>query len=224
MLAPILRIFKGLFFLFLIPLTCAAFMEALGFIKSHWKAALEGWFGIGFATYAVGYILFLRGKIDLFETFEHEMAHSIAALLSFKNINIFAVHSSGAGLVELKSKVNGFIAIAPYFLPIFVIPFLVVRPLVSAEVREYVDFFAGLTFCFFCIRFLKEFRAYQTDLDVLGFHLSAALIIFLNTIVWVVVLSLVAGTPEEIWAFMLQTWESTKTLLLFIIGKFTPSG
>lgn len=165
-----------------VPFIFAFVVELFAFLSAHAVALLVNWMTYGFILYVLLYVFLLRHKIEFLEIFEHELAHTLTAFLFFKNINLFAVSTERGGVIRSPDGFNWFITLAPYFLPVFTIPFLIIKPFMTAPVHQTVDFFLGVTLAFHFAGLGKEFRHWQPDIRRTGWGFATAVVIFLNTV------------------------------------------
>jgi hypothetical protein len=176
----------------LVPLILASVIEAFSFLAANFAPLLLNWLTYGFILYLILYVFFLHNKIVFFEIFEHELGHALVALLFFRKIDIFFA-TSYRGLVYCPEGVSLPIALAPYFLPVFTLPLLLIKPFVNASVYQTVDFFLGLTLAFHFAALFKEFSPRQPDIYRTGTSLSLFAIIPLNAFFTVLTISFAVG-------------------------------
>jgi len=147
-------------------------------------------FLIGFGGYALAYLLgwmrFRRAYV-----FAHESTHAFAAWIGGGKVFRFVVHAD-RGHVDL-SRVNAFIALAPYWVPLYALLLIIgyrafLWPAPSPHWRT--AFEAGLGGClaFHCCHTAQSLSMQQSDLDYAGWTLSLSLIALLNGLVLLVLL------------------------------------
>ena len=78
---------------------------------------------------------FILLRIDGLDTFEHELAHALVALLFLRQITRFVSTRSSGGYVQHSGGFGGelgnhMIGLAPYYLPTFTIASVLFRPIV----------------------------------------------------------------------------------------------
>jgi len=93
-------------------------------------------------------LLVLR-KFQAFVTFEHELAHAVAAILCFRRVRRFTVTRASGGYVEHSGGFGGrlfddFIGLAPYAFPTFSLLTVLLRPLVKPQWLPWYDLLVGL--------------------------------------------------------------------------------
>jgi hypothetical protein len=117
-------------------------------------------------------------------------------------------------------------ALAPYYLPLFTIPFLILKPFVYPEWRGLVDFFIGFTLCFHYVAFLKDFRLKQSDITKTGILFSFAITVFLNVVILVVILCVVINCYSCILdyfkASIVGAVDAYKAALEWVLTEFVP--
>lgn len=186
------RVFESIILILLVPLILASVIEAFTFVLANIVPLALNWVTYGFLLYLVLYVFFLQSKMDFFEIFEHELAHTLVALLFFKNVFYFAASNSEGRVHHLGSS-NWFIALAPYFLPVFTVPVLIIKPFVTASIHQTVDFFLGLTLAFHFAALFKEFSPRQPDIGKTGVSYALSAIIPLNAFFTVLTISFAVG-------------------------------
>lgn len=109
----------------------------------------------------------LKNKSCFFETFSHELTHTIVALFFGRKIHSFHVEDSGAGMIFSSGKSYSHIpvALSPYCLPIFTYLFLGLRCIVEYDSLWICDFFIGLSLYFHYHCFKSQIGNYQTDIN-----------------------------------------------------------
>ena len=81
-------------------------------------------FGWGLAASLLLSYLFV-GSNGFIGVLKHELAHAVAAVLTFNRPVGLHVNTDGSGLHEYRGRANWFIHLAPYFLPLLTLPLLV---------------------------------------------------------------------------------------------------
>jgi len=171
------------------------------------------WFSIGIVIYIIiRRLSFLRKNAKWFETWTHELIHTIVGLLFLQKIHSFRA-GDGAGEIYHSGHFsrNIFISLAPYCLPIYTYIFCILRLLSASKSLWIFDLMIGLTLAFHVVCFLKQTRSYQTDIREFGLITSyfyiASFQLFNATIV---LLTIKVG----IWnAFIYQTTHFWKIII-----------
>ncbi len=151
--------------------------------------------------------------------FGHELTHALCALCCGAKIQSFKVGRRG-GEVRL-SKSNTFIALAPYFLPLYALLWslflILIRWWFGAS-----DWFGpllyaglGIAYSFHVTLTVVILRIRQPDLVGEGFFFSGTLIWFGNAIVLLVALPLLTGSSGVAEAIRLAAWRSLDVFRFF---------
>lgn len=83
--------------------------------------------------------------------------------------------------------------LAPYYLPLITLPFLVLRPITPEAIRRIVDLLIGATYAFHLVTGIKDANWKQPDLKSMG-RVFSTIVILLFQVIWlVIVLSVVSG-------------------------------
>lgn len=190
------------------PLIYAFVYEAYLAVMANYDPISLRHFIFGFITYLFIYLILAGRRMQFFEVFEHELGHTLAGLAFSKNIEAFAA-SPVAGFV-ISDGMNAIVRLAPYFLPVFAIPLLIVRPFVSPPAAEVINFLIGLTLAFHYVSLIRwEFRPKQPDLEDMGWWFSIGVTLLMNAIVLIVILSVVLENYSMLVEYLQNTWTTT---------------
>jgi hypothetical protein len=178
-----------------------AFYEV--FANRPWPAARVWPFLLGFASFAVFWLVFKRFLQPLC-TFEHELTHLIVGLLFFKRPKSFSVTLSRGGSVELYGGQNFLVTLAPYFLPTVCYLLLPVAWFVPKETLPLFFGILGGSAAFHLLSGWQEFHFGQSDLHEAGLVFSLLFLPVANLIFFGAVLSLIIGGNEKFFSFWKQ--------------------
>ncbi|MEK6794646.1 MAG: hypothetical protein AABZ39_07715 [Spirochaetota bacterium] len=125
--------------------------------------------------------------------FGHELTHALAVLISGGKVTSFKVRSSGGMVTATES--NSFIALAPYFLPVYTVIIVAVYNLIDifipmAGMRTLYYFLLGVSYGFHIGCTAAYTRSYQPDLRDEGIVFSTVMIVLANLIVLTLVMKL----------------------------------
>ena len=196
----------GLFLLPLCYILTAAFFSALvdAFTsqvagRPHFWATPEFWFfGLGFVCWLI--IYFGLPKWLTVYVFGHELTHALMVKIMGGRVSEFSVTRDGGYIVS--SKINTWIALAPYFIPIYSVFVIIVYGIVSAfyDLQPHAELatgilygLVGLTWGFHVSFTLSMIPRGQTDLAYGGTFFSLTVIYLMNLLV--LSLLLVLATP-----------------------------
>ncbi len=168
--------------------------------KSNFSSNRLIFFGIGFATFALFWLVFSK-FLEVFCTFEHELTHLIVGLLFFKRPKSFKVTFTKGGHVELYGGKNFLVTLAPYFLPTvcyLILPFAWILPTDSLPI-----FFVmlGAAASFHLFSGWQEFHFGQSDLHDAGITFSVLFLPVANLIFFGAILTLVISGSEGFFVF-----------------------
>ncbi len=189
------RFVKFLIALALLPLVAA---EVLTFIDLAYAAVpagqwREGWFvslGAGFVLWL--FIFFLLPRTMWLYVLGHEFTHALAAMLAGGKVHAFKVTSKGGHVVT--DRVNWWIALSPYFVPIYALIWIGLWLTVNfyyplKEWQPVLFFGIGLFWSFHFTFTLSMMHFGQTDLSREGYVFSGVVIVFINLALFLLVLS-----------------------------------
>lgn len=174
-------------------------------------------FWIGTVSYFVFQIIFFR-PIKTY-IFGHELTHTLAGILSGARLKSFKVSSSGGSVVL--TKTNVWIALAPYFLPIYTIAVIGIYWLGNLfwQIDRYYPYFifaAGFSLSFhFCLTYFALYQG-QSDLKQFGIFFSIVIILIINCIMLAGLLKFIF--PEQVFlgSFFGSAVEKTETIFAFL--------
>ncbi|MDO8730497.1 MAG: hypothetical protein Q7J69_04880 [Candidatus Omnitrophota bacterium] len=142
--------------------------------------------------------------------FGHELTHATAAWMSGGQVKGFKAGKTQGSVVT--NKVTGFIALAPYMIPVYSILAALAYGIAGFfwDVRPTVSWFLfglGASLAFHLVFTVEALKQKQTDLDVLGPILSVGLIYWANITCVLGVLSLVV-TEVHFGAYLAGGWHA----------------
>jgi hypothetical protein len=183
-LLPVCYVLTAAFFSALID---ALTTQAPG--RPHFWMTPEFWFfGLGLAVWLIAFFGLPR-PLWLY-VFGHELTHALAVQLTGGKVSAFEVSSRGGHIIS--SKINTWIALSPYFIPIYSVIVIGVYGAVSLAVdlqphRELATGllygFLGLTWGFHATFTLSMIPKGQTDLAYGGTFFSLVVIYLMNLVV-----------------------------------------
>lgn len=178
-----------------------AFYEVL--TKQQWQIARVLPFAIGFAGFALFWVIFKR-FLQVVCTFEHELTHLIVGLLFFKMPKSFNVTFTQGGYVEMYGGKNFLVTLAPYFLP--TVCYLIL-PLAWFLPKESLPVFFGIlgvSVSFHLFSGWQESHLGQSDLQEAGLAFSFLFLPVANLIFFGAILALVIGGNDKFFSFWKQ--------------------
>jgi hypothetical protein len=177
------------------------------------------WFGAGFVSYFVLRLIpFVKKNGELFQTFTHELTHTIVAVMFFRKIHSFHAEER-SGVMEHSGGRFGdiFISLAPYCLPVFSYAFLLLRIIGAWRELMWFDIFIGITVAFHGTCFSKQTGNYQTDIERYGYLKSYLFIV----VCWlfhatIILLSIRKGIVNSVCYLFQHYWSDIVMSLKYI--------
>ncbi|MCX7713102.1 MAG: hypothetical protein N2035_05480 [Chthoniobacterales bacterium] len=185
------RYVKFIIALFLLPVAWSltqAFFGAFAWVaieKNFWLTEEFWFFGLGALLWLILFFVF-PGLVIVY-VFGHELCHAVAVLLSGGRVQQF--HFARSGGYVISDRINTWIALAPYFIPIYsiivILTYLLAAQFYESKVLYYV-FLGTLGFtCSFHISYtLWVIPKGQTDIFYGGTFFSLVLIYIVNLIIF----------------------------------------
>jgi len=159
----------------------------------QWRAAWFVSFGAGFISWVLIFI-FLPRTMWLY-VLGHEFTHALAAMISGGKVSAFKVTSKGGHIMT--DRVNWWIALSPYFVPIYALIWIGLWLTVDfyyplREWQPILYFGLGLFWSFHLTFTFSMMHLRQTDLSGEGYIFSGVIILLMNLLAVLVLLSVLA--------------------------------
>lgn len=130
------------------------------------------WVGAGIAIYAVVYNILpqrsaLRNNLLWFETFTHELTHTVVAIMLLREVHSFHAEKS-SGVITSSGRIDWLrpvVSLAPYCLPIYTYPLLALRSMMDFHGLWIFDIIIGMTIAFHIVNFWKDTSPRQPDIN-----------------------------------------------------------
>jgi hypothetical protein len=220
----IIRLIRNITALALLPLIAGAgyaLINTFTAFNAHAHATTIMPFWLGVLVYAVVHVSF--NKPMRMYVFGHELTHAIAGVLMGAQIKKFQVGQE-SGYVKM-SKVSIWIALAPYFVPIYsclaILAYIALGYFTdNHKYHSYFLFVLGLTISFHCALTYYIIRVGQSDLKIYGVFFSCVLIVLINIIVFDVLFSFTIFERQD-WLFLI---ERTVASIEFFYGYLWTKG
>lgn len=205
--------------LLLLPLAAALvwnfFLLVVGLGKSVSTSVVPFWVGLG------GYFIFQTVFTRPVRTyvFGHELTHAIVGLLSGARLKSFKVSASGGSVVL--TKTNVWIALAPYFIPIYTLILIALywgagRFWALGPYHSYFLFAAGFSLSFHFGLTHFALAQGQSDLKRYGVFFSGVLIVLINCLAVAMLLKLLFPADVNLKGYALESWHNTTETLCSI--------
>ena len=197
------KLLRLLILIVLAPFLYALAYEAYLFLVSNVRDYLVTGFTAGFAAYLLLYVPVFGHMVLFIEHFAHEMAHAIVAFVSLSTVRRLIVNpipgpNEEGSSVTTTSGSNCLTSLAPYYLPVFVLPLLIVKLVVVPRFHGVMNVLIGVATGFYYARLLREFRLSQTDIQKAGLIASLCLTAVLNAVFLVIILCAVLDRYSSI--------------------------
>ena len=109
---------------------------------------------------------FLKENLRWFETFTHELTHTLVAILFLRRIHSFeASNDSGQIMTSGNKRTLVFVDLAPYCLPIYTYILLAFRAICYPPFLWCIDIILGVSIAFHINTFKNQTGNYQTDIN-----------------------------------------------------------
>ena len=215
-----LRFFKFLVAVALLPLLAGEIWTLIHLARL--TAPAGRWHEIWFGSLAAGFVAWLVIFVLLPRTMwlyvlGHEFTHALAAMLAGGKVTAFHVSSKGGHV--LTDKVNWWIALSPYFVPIYALIWMALWVTVDfyhplRDWQPWLYFGIGLFWAFHLTFTVSMAHRRQTDLTGQGLVFSFVIILLFNLLMFLLLLSLMtheglAGAVRELADLTGQSYVAT---------------
>ncbi len=177
-------------------------------------------FWAGFAAYFIFQVLFFK-PIRTY-IFGHELTHAIAGILSGAKLKSFKVSASGGSVVLTKTSI--WIALAPYFVPLY--PGLVIAAYWIASLFWQVHFFypyflflVGFSLAFHLGLTFYALSQEQSDIRQFGTLLSAEVILIINCLALSLIFRILFPGCFSFRELLAGIFSKTAVIIAFAAGK-----
>lgn len=90
-------------------------------------------------------------------------------------------HATSGMMIKLFRRLL-LLVLTPYYLPLFTLPLLLLRPIAPQSIQQDVDVLIGVTYAFHLLTSIKDFGWKQTDIKSMGRIFSTGAIILFQTV------------------------------------------
>lgn len=173
-----------------------------------------------FAAGAIGWAavhLWLRRRMQFFETIEHEHTHLLFALLFFKRPKSIRADESTGGAVEVYGH-NFMIALAPYFFPTVSAALVLIGWFVHPRYQNHLVILLGASFAYHLISTWTETGPHQPDLRREGLLFSAVAIALLSVILYGAVLAYAVTGKRGFQRYWSAGWSQSRTAVVWLVS------
>ena len=192
------------------PFFVAFVYQALVLLIENAGFFLTSFVTYGFLAYLVVYLIVSRSAMTFLEVLEHEFLHAVAALLSFRQVGELKASPVGGETAVLPPGTHVGVTLAPYCLPIFLLPLLALCFVIPPPVKNVIDFLIGVVLAFHLVALFRlELRPSQPDLQSVGYLFSLGVIGTMNAALLVVVYGVVSGEYASILDYLSLAYERT---------------
>lgn len=217
-----MKILRNIIALLLIPAVAALgyglFDLLVTMAKNITVNSLPFWLGAG--VYFLFQFIFLKPLKTY--VFGHELTHALAGVLSGARIKKFNVSETGGSVVM--TKTNLWIALSPYFVPMYTVIALCLYGIASRfwPVAPYYDWFlfaVGFTLSFHFALTHYALLQGQKDLESFGVFFSTVFILLVNGVVVAAILKLLFPQDVALGEWFMDVFHRTALLYQWTVQK-----
>ncbi len=204
----------------LVPAMAGSTVLARHLLRFDLRDPAQAAFVVGAGVYLVMHLLLW--KPIFMHVMGHELTHAFWAVLLGGRIKSLQISQAG-GQVTL-SKSNFFIALAPYFFPLYTFLLLPIYFISIPKYQPVLAFLIGFTLAFHVALTLHSLRDRQSDLREVGLFFSLIFVYSMNLCVLVVVVAVVAAPVITPAVFIRETWISLAQIAAWATEWLSASG
>jgi len=163
----------------------------------------------------VGYIV-IHGHT---KAFIHELKHLIVAILAGNRVKDFHFRNNAGHLkyqfTETTKKFNALIALAPYFLPLFTIPTLILMGFLWNLEHNYQIILLAMAFGFDFFANIRDISPAQTDISTIrgGYFVGLVFIIVINFVLFSLLLTWCLQGISGLFGLLYFAWSNLISLV-----------
>ncbi len=174
------------------------------------------YFGMGFTSYFILWVIILRKKEAFWSIVEHELTHALVGFMFRKRVQALNARRNSGGSVRIEGG-NLLIALAPYFLPLPAVLVALFLPILKAQFLPYLNTAVGFLYGSHMFPLFKEFHFDQPDIRNSGIILATILTITGNIFFLGIILATLNGNLSDLKAFLLQTFWASMAIFNMIV-------
>jgi len=165
-------------------------------------------FLLGIVIYAVTWAMLFRkpGFGSMLSTLEHEITHSVFALLTLHPVTSLKTSWNKGGHMTFRGEGNWLIFIAPYFFPTLSVVVMLVTLGLDPEALGWASGALGATVSYHATSTWRETHRQQTDLQMVGFPFAACFLPTANVVSFGLILSMARGGGAASSEFLSTLW------------------
>lgn len=215
------RLFNLALLVLLGPFLVTFAYEGIRFVLAVFTLEAMQWFLLGAAGSVVIYPLLLGNSLGFVEQLLHELEHAaLAFVFTFRFPTRMEIDPDEGSEVRAPAGGGCLTTLAPYYLPLLTLPFLLIKAgadwaFSSAEtgfastLASVLEILIGVTLTFHITNTIIEMTRDQRDFKEVGWISSFAGILFMNLMVLVVTVAVVTGSYEALWAYVKEAAGAT---------------
>jgi hypothetical protein len=179
-------------------------------------------FLLGCMGYLLGWWFFFRrpGWGSWFSTLEHEITHSLVALLTFHPVTGIRTSWRQGGHMTYLGKGNWLISIAPYFIPTLSLLFILLIELTPLSGQTWIMSALGASIAYHITSTWIETHSHQSDLQKVGWIFSGMFLPTANILIYGAILGYIAGGYELTGRYLNETVSHCASLWTHLFGLF----
>jgi hypothetical protein len=202
------KFLKFLIALVLVPFVFAEGWTLFDLLRKGHEHFVEPWFVSLAAGFGVWFLIFiLLPRTMWLYVLGHEFTHALAVMLAGGKVSAFKVTSQGGHIMT--DKVSWWIALSPYFVPIYALIWIALWITVDCYYplrawQPVLYFGLGFFWCFHITFTVSMLHPRQTDLTGEGIIFSGVIIALMNLIIFLILFTILTHDLAGSWHLFMQ--------------------
>ena len=193
--------------------SCSHLWQVMGYIYEHFSHYSMLFYG--FFAYSILWFFWIKHSItgQWFSTLEHELTHSIFAILSFNRV--VGLHATGyaGGVMHYQGRSNWIITLSPYFVPTLSLIILFFLSLAKTTHLSILLFILGLSIAYHFLATWKSIHYLQTDLVISGWLFVCMFLPTANVLMLLIILTALPHDGLSTESSLLYVWQDAMVFL-----------
>jgi hypothetical protein len=184
----------GILSVILLMPACSHLWQVMGYIYGHSNSYSMLFYGS--LTYLILWFIWIKHSMmgQWFSTLEHEVTHSIFAILSLNRVVGLQATGYAGGVMQYQGYSNWIITLAPYFVPTLSLSILLLISLVKTPHLSILLFILGVSLSYHFLATWKSIHYLQSDLVKSGWLFVC---MFLPTANVLMLLIILTALPQD---------------------------
>ncbi|HFC91993.1 MAG TPA: hypothetical protein ENJ51_04195 [Leucothrix mucor] len=203
----------GILSILLFMPACSHLWQVMGYIYKH--SSNYSMLFYGFFAYSILWLLWIKQSMMArwFSTLEHEVTHSIFAIISLNRV--VGLHATGGagGVMYYHGPSNWIITLSPYFVPTLSLFILLFLSLVKTSHLSILFFLLGFSLAYNFLTMWKSIHYLQSDLVQSGWLFVCMFLPTANVLMLLIILTALPNDGLNTENSLLYVWQDAMVFM-----------